>query len=917
MPWRCAARVAPLILFACLTLAQAQSFDPSTLSPLAYQPSAVAYYNVPYFADALATGTEWLAFTDFDFGAPIGLDSPIFDANGLPRSLPSGQKLRAILFGLNVNDEFRPPGWPARDRLTKGRVVVTWKGNADVRLIRGTFVPEGSSGPATGALSDGRRVYLCRESGESTQSLEIHAIASPITELHVWLPTPDNPLTPTDESESASLEGQLFHPLLLQRIGDRNMAFIRFMDWGATNGSPQQDWSDRRLPSHVFRTGLLNRRSPGGGADGNRETGVAFEHMVMLSNATGRNLWINVPHLATDDFITRLAQLIRFGSDGTNPYTSVNAAPVYPPLRSDLKVFVEYSNEIWSSGPSFPQGDWAQEEATKRNLTKAQFNARRFSDTWRIFQQVFGGTQRLVRVAAVFTGLEAYTRPFLQELGTYGATLNPPVRPDVLAVTTYFGNAMQDFVREKKYAEGKLFDDPYWTSALFATHRNEAFDEWTRRILSGDSAQGGGFDTTAEGGGFPRSLHALPLETLGYALPLIAYEGGPSLYTDSFDRDATDARGIPTDDFVTTFIEAMNRDPRMREVYDIHLNLAKSKGLWTHTPYTDAGRWSKFGQWGHLETLDQNPVDSPKYSLLLAHDDEFRSIRSIDAPRGGTPRFATDALLPAGIVGSPYAVNITTADGEAPRVAKLIGAYLDGGLGVTVAGDQVRVSGTPSVSRRNYVFARVVDADGDPAWKIFTLETFGGRGTLLQSNFRGTSPALASPWTPTHVLSPKIHFSGWSVGTSSVTPREGDNAFVFSVAAPSSADEPLGQSISGGHYLRITITPTAALDLRNAEIRFSTRRIDFHAPRGYAVGTSIAGFTEATMHYVSPSVDKGDFGEVEHVLHLPSTAAYNNITAAVELRIYAFGAQFEGHRTSLTSFKLTEASKGRARPVRR
>ena len=61
-------------------------------------------------------------------------------------------------------------------------------------------------------------------------------------------------------------------------------------------------WIDRRVPNHIFQAGVINNRQPSATAGGDRETGVAYEHMVALCNATGRNLWINVPHLATADF---------------------------------------------------------------------------------------------------------------------------------------------------------------------------------------------------------------------------------------------------------------------------------------------------------------------------------------------------------------------------------------------------------------------------------------------------------------------------------------------------------------------------------------------------------------------------------------------------------------------------------------
>lgn len=907
---RIAISAAAIVIAASIAHAQ---IDTSILRPVSYHPNAVQYFNAPYFANALAMGGEWYTFTGFDFGTPIvHYDAPQF-VNGYPQFLNAGENLRALLFGLNINYADRPAAWPARDGLAKGHIVVTWKGTADIRLVNGTFIAGESSGAATGSLTDGRRVYSCTTSFESTQSIEVHAIDTPITEIRVWLASPDHPAT-------TSLENQLFHPLLLQRIADRDYGFIRFMDWGATNSSPQQDWSDRRLPSHIFQTGIINARSPvaPGNPDGDRITGVAFEYMVALCNATGRNMWINVPHLATDEFITKLAKLIRFGSDGVDPYDTPQANPVFAPLNSNLHVYVEFSNEIWSGGFAFAQGDWAQARALSLGITKPQFNARKFCDTWRIFQQVFGGTDRLVRVAAVFTGNETYSGDFLQEMGTYGQTLTPPVRPDVMALTTYFGNDIQGFVNSKGFTTGKLFNDPYWTSPQYSADLQTAFDEWKRRILSGDAATGSGPDTTGVGGGFSTSFRALPQAKLGYDLPIVAYEGGPSLFTDAIDQGKTNDDGVPTDDGVTIFMETMNRDPRIADVYRIHLDIARSKGLWTHTPYSDTSPWGKFGQWGHLETLDANPATSPKYALMLEHFDTFSALRHVDQPLNAVPQFTTDPILPRGKVDFFYGVTINTTGGDGARSAVVVGALLDPGLSAVpgfVPGT-IRVSGTPQKSGKSFVFVRVTDADGDPAWRIFSLETFGGAGTLVQSDFGGTSPALHAPWTPTFVLSPAITWSGWDVADASVgeraIPVAGDNAFVFKVHGGSAANETLSEAIDGHEYLTATISPVGgAIDLRGTEVRFSTKRLSFHAPLGYAFFTSIDGFLEANALYVSPQVDKNNFDEIEHVFTLPSTAAFNT-TNDVEIRIVAFGAQFDDHPTSLTAFKLTQPAGGPA-----
>ena len=75
-------------------------------------------------------------------------------------------------------------------------------------------------------------------------------------------------------------------------------------------------------PSGVYAQANIG----GGGYAG----GMAFTDTVDLANAAGTDLWINVPHLMSDDGVTKMAA-----------YIAAN-------LRADLNVHVEYSNECWN-----------------------------------------------------------------------------------------------------------------------------------------------------------------------------------------------------------------------------------------------------------------------------------------------------------------------------------------------------------------------------------------------------------------------------------------------------------------------------------------------------------------------------------------------------------------------------------------
>jgi hypothetical protein len=91
---------------------------------------------------------------------------------------------------------------------------------------------------------------------------------------------------------------------------------LRFMDWAATNNNPVVNWADRTQVTYA-RQAVPN--------------GVAWEYMIQLANLTHKDMWINIPVNATDDYVTQLAALLK------------------QTLNPGLAVYVEYSNELWNS----------------------------------------------------------------------------------------------------------------------------------------------------------------------------------------------------------------------------------------------------------------------------------------------------------------------------------------------------------------------------------------------------------------------------------------------------------------------------------------------------------------------------------------------------------------------------------------
>ena len=112
----------------------------------------------------------------------------------------------------------------------------------------------------------------------------------------------------------ATYEAQVFHPMFLRRLS--RFKVLRMSGWGRVDESALVRWSDRPLLSSATQASSL---------------GVAYEYMIMLANELRADLWINVPHLANDEYLSSLGELLRDN------------------LEPELKVYLEYSNELYGA----------------------------------------------------------------------------------------------------------------------------------------------------------------------------------------------------------------------------------------------------------------------------------------------------------------------------------------------------------------------------------------------------------------------------------------------------------------------------------------------------------------------------------------------------------------------------------------
>jgi len=197
---------------------------------------------------------------------------------------------------------------------------------------------------------------------------------------------------------------------------------VRYMDPLNTNSNPETTWSDRRLPGKQINKSKYNPY-----ADADKPTGIPWEYIIAISNETNTSPWICTPAMADDDYVTKVAQMFKYGSNGINPYTSTQSSPVWEPLDNDLELYVEYSNEVWNSGSAFQQHHYnldAAKTAVSNDLnhplnfddlvtstadveSKGYIFAKRrvawkAAEISKIFRNTFGGSQMMSRIKPLF-----------------------------------------------------------------------------------------------------------------------------------------------------------------------------------------------------------------------------------------------------------------------------------------------------------------------------------------------------------------------------------------------------------------------------------------------------------------------------------------------------------------------------------
>ncbi|MBE9046224.1 cellulose-binding protein [Pleurocapsales cyanobacterium LEGE 10410] len=355
---------------------------------------------------------------------------------------------------------------------------------------------------------------------------------------------------------------ETYNPEFLDKIQPFNT--LRFMDWMETNGSKQEEWSDRPKPEAARYS----------------EVGVPVEIMVELANQTNANPWFTMPHLANDGYIRNFAR-----------YVQEN-------LQPNLEVYVEYSNEVWNR--NFEQSQWverqAQQEWSDSNLDRHDWYSKRTTEVVEIWDEVFAqDSARVIGVMSAQATKIAIGQQVLDYNWSNDASLShSDTGIDAIAIAPYFGRYIGEPENEAELKNWLEQPD----GGL-----NKLFQEITQGGLLPNSPEGGAL---AQASGNIKAYAQLAEQE---NLPLLAYEGGQHLVGIGDLKNSQD---------VTDLLIAANRAPRMGEAYEEYLSEWFDLGGDLFLSYNDIEAPARSGSWGALEYLYQD--GSPKYNALVDGD---------------------------------------------------------------------------------------------------------------------------------------------------------------------------------------------------------------------------------------------------------------------------------------------------------
>lgn len=458
--------------------------------------------------------------------------------------------------GIDDPEDYRPD-WSGDYHLSfQGRADVTSTG--DPVTIR-DVVYDGATNTTTATVSVSRATALLVLRFGNTQRAPLSGSNTGITGLKLLRP--------------GYGAGQVFTDDFLKLL--QPYGYLRFMGVLDTNGADpvydpartlaqnQIPWANRRLPTDATQQSYGNKH------------GLAWEYVIQIANLSGKDLWINVPVSASDDYVAQLARLM------------------HDTLKPGIRIYIEHGNEVWN--PIFTAYVWnkaAADAEVAAGNTKLDANdpplpgpndwpsrgdeiaqrrhARRLAEIARIFLTVYGEDAfgRIVR--PIYAGWTILPTQYGRVLWWLRKNVGEPN-------TLFYGIAQTHYYND---------------------HQVVGSARSAQDVLNAFRA-----DSDA-GVTYTDAIHAAANQ---YGLKQVIYEAGADILRNvAGDLPSAQVPGL-------TYSIAACRDAQMKDivVHDVKDNWFAHGGA-EYTYFTMSGGVSRWGCWGAVEDVAGAKADSPK-----------------------------------------------------------------------------------------------------------------------------------------------------------------------------------------------------------------------------------------------------------------------------------------------------------------
>ena len=275
-------------------------------------------------------------------------------------------------------------GWPTQDfsvvvmtDMTPdmgGTYHIQFNGSATISPFSSAFVVQNQAYDSTANLTTASLVY------PDTITIQANLILS-------FQNTQYDPKTKGVKNISIMKPGTTFGGSTFSRpftVNINRFNVLNFSQWRSIYTSTDSLWA--------------NRASTIGSQVGNQ--GVAWDYCIELANDLNKDIWINIPHRADDDYVLNLAQSLKGN------------------LNKNLNIYVEYSSDIWDF--TYLPAQWNNYQASIEgvlpncpynpdhvtdpftlNIRRYAYKTKRIAD---IFRGVFGNLAINHQIRVVYSG---------------------------------------------------------------------------------------------------------------------------------------------------------------------------------------------------------------------------------------------------------------------------------------------------------------------------------------------------------------------------------------------------------------------------------------------------------------------------------------------------------------------------------